>query len=149
MSPSSIHIFTFCIFLHSFAGVFLSSNFSFYIFLQDSSCAIHNFTFSVYFCTHLHESSSLPILHSIFFCRTLPVLYIYTRLELCVASLAKALSSLSLVLLVWDVQVHKYHALQNQCFYNQESESLRYILLSVQPSTGTLGMSAECNQSPL
>jgi len=36
--------------------------------------------------------------------RTLPVLYIYTRLDLCLSSLADALSSLPLVLLVWDVQ---------------------------------------------
>ena len=61
------------------------------------------------------------------------MLYIYTRLDLCVASLAKALSSLSLVLLVWDVQVHKYPAFQNQYFHNQVKVKVKvciYLALS-------------------
>jgi len=65
--------------------------------------------------------------------RTLPVLYIYTRLDLCVASLAKALSSLSLVLLVWDVQYN--HLLEPwecppsviKAHCNQESEGILWL----------------------
>merc|ERR1719447_583230 len=65
--------------------------------------------------------------------RTLPVLYIYTRLDLCVASLAKALSSLSLVLLVWDVQYSHLlepwecppSVINTHC--NQESEGILWL----------------------
>jgi len=65
--------------------------------------------------------------------RSLPVLYIYTQLGLCLTSLADALSSLPSVLLVWDVQYDHLlgpwesppSVIKAQC--NQEAEGIIWL----------------------